>query len=47
MQEITRLEDDLKRRKIVSSHIVAEKLINLFDNFIRSELWDAPSELLP
>ena len=43
MQEITRLEDDLKRRKIVSSHQVAEKIIKLFESFIRSDIWDAPS----
>ena len=37
----------MKRRKILSSHQVAEKIINLFDIYIRSDLWDDPSELLP
>lgn len=45
--EINKLEDDLKRRRITSSHLVAEKIINMFDSYIRSDAWDAPSELLP
>lgn len=46
-QKVNILEDDLKRRKIESSHHVAEKIIDLFNNYIRSDAWEAPAELLP
>lgn len=40
--------DDLKRRKIESSHLVAQEIISLFDKYIRSEdEWESPSDLLP
>jgi len=47
MNDLNKLVEDLKRRKIESSHLVAERIVNLFEKYIRSDAWDTPAELLP
>ena len=44
---INKLEEDLKRKKISSSHLIAERIIQIFDRFLRMEdAWKTPADLL-
>lgn len=41
------LEEELQRRKISSSHIVAEKITHFFIDFVKQEQWgELPANLL-
>lgn len=44
---LAKIEEDLKRRKFKSSHIVAEKITQFFYDYIKSEMWgQSPANLL-
>jgi hypothetical protein len=39
-EQIYKLEEDLKRRNVSSSHLVAERIINLFTRYVTSVMED-------
>jgi translation initiation factor 2B subunit (eIF-2B alpha/beta/delta family) len=42
-KSLAKLEEDLKRRKLTSSHISALKITEFFLDFIKAEQWSTPA----